>query len=129
VKASSDERRIDALLRSAASDAARPGAKARAVARLYEQAGSQWLTSRGLTGALAIVLVATTLGAASRGAPSRSAGPEAHESRFAPPEPCGVSIEAPAASCADVFAGTSAAIAGGSSGGGGEGVFGPRSSG
>ncbi|MGO8993492.1 MAG: hypothetical protein ACLQVI_09185 [Polyangiaceae bacterium] len=136
----SNQRFLRALLRSAASDAATPGAKERARARLREHAGSTWITSRGVAGALVIVLIGTTIssGRLERSSPvpptdSPSVAAEAPPLAITPnssPLSCGGGVEAPAASCANAVgggSGGSSGAMGGSSGGGARGSSGSSS--
>src|SRR5580658_3622933 len=120
----SNQRFLRALLRSAASDAAPPGAKGRARARLQEHAGSTWITSRGIAGALLIVLIGTTMSSGRIGPSAPAASPTDAPSvaAEAPPlavtpngsaAPCGGGVEAPAVSCANAVGGGSGGSLGG----------------
>jgi len=99
MKCPEDEKFVEALLRSARFDAARPGARGRALARLRAEAGGAWCNSREVASALAAMLIVAIVGLGMFGRPV------AEQSRFSgSTSPCAAGIESPASSCGDMLA-------------------------
>ena len=137
-----DQHLSHTLLASARCDGPRPGAKARALSRLGEQAANSWLRPLGAASVVAAALLGATATSGHRGLPTSSnTGPSpvcvavaVEAPRLAASRPrgsteCGDGVEAPAASCRDVGGGIgcSSGTAGGSSGGASRGSSGSSS--